>query len=216
VILDADWDAEELAAVQRSDAVMRVETLEIPLAEDEIASAAAALQRSALAHVPVYAEWPRNAGWRADLDAVMQSAGAAGLGAKIRCGGIVERAFPAAEDVAAFIFSAHKHGVRFKATAGLHHPLRHFNAPSGFTMHGFLNVLFAGVLAFGGAGLQTVGACVADEEACDFQFDAQGLRWREASATLAQIEGARQSLFAGYGSCSFSEPVDDLRGLGLL
>jgi hypothetical protein len=34
--------------------------------------------------------------------------------------------------------------------------------------------------------------------------------------SAGEIAAARERLFIGYGSCSFSEPVDDLRSLGLL
>ena len=30
------------------------------------------------------------------------------------------------------------------------------------------------------------------------------------------VAAARERLFAGFGSCSFSEPVEDLRGLRIL
>ncbi len=44
--------------------------------------------------------------------------------AKLRTGGVVEEAFPAVEQIAGFIARCAELGVPFKATAGLHHPLR--------------------------------------------------------------------------------------------
>jgi hypothetical protein len=41
------------------------------------------------------------------------------------------------------------------------------------------------------------------------------LRWRDRTASAAEVERAR-GLFVAFGSCSFDEPVDDLRALGLL
>ncbi len=69
--------------------------------------------------------------------------------AKLRAGGVVEEAFPAVEQIAGFIARCAELGVPFKATAGLHHPLRCIRpltyephsreAP----MHGFLNLFTA-------------------------------------------------------------------------
>ncbi|HEX8926975.1 MAG TPA: hypothetical protein VF786_14340, partial [Terriglobales bacterium] len=74
--------------------------------------------------------------------------------AKIRSGGVTEQAIPSGRDVAGFIVQCARAGVPFKATAGLHHPLRACHAltydddsPSA-SMHGFINVLAASVLAF--------------------------------------------------------------------
>ena len=128
----------------------------------------------------------------------------------------MESAYPSPDDVAAFVDAAVRQRVRFKATAGLHHPIRHFNAAAGVKMHGFLNLLFASVFATVGTDEQTLTACIADEDPQRFQFDAAGLRWHGASASTAHIEAARREAFAGYGSCSFSEPVEDLQALGLL
>jgi hypothetical protein len=126
----------------------------------------------------------------------------AGAGAKIRCGGTT---LPSVDEVAAFIATCRDAGVPFKATAGLHHPIR-----SG-DRHGFLNLLAAAVLAHG-----DTEAIVAEEDPDAFALDADGLAVHGHHADRAAIETARAELFTAYGSCSFTEPVEDLIALGVL
>ena len=49
-----------------------------------------------------------------------------------------------------------------------------------------------------------------------FQFDDQSVAWRDHRIGVAQLAQSRESFATGYGSCSFSEPTDDLKSLGLL
>ena len=123
-------------------------------------------------------------------------------GAKIRCGGTT---LPSVAEVAAFIVACRDAGVPFKATAGLHHPIR-----SG-DRHGFLNLLAAAVLADGDAE-----AIVAEEDPGAFTVDEDGLEVHGHRADAETIEAARAELFVAYGSCSFTEPVEDLISLGVL
>src|SRR5919199_461164 len=74
-------------------------------------------------------------------DAALDAVAAAGVGAKVRCGG---EALPSAGALAAFILGCHDRGLPFKATAGLHHPVRDGVA------HGFLTLLAAAVMARSG------------------------------------------------------------------
>lgn len=139
------------------------------------------------------------------------------LGFKLRTGGQTADAFPSVEKLADIVLTCHEHKCPWKATAGLHHPLRHYDPKIDVTMHGFLNVLFAAVLAethdLSDSALQEI---VADEDAANFQVNDDGIRWRDYSATIEQIETTRRTTFQSFGSCSFDEPRDDLRRLGLL
>ena len=99
----------------------------------------------------------------------------------------------------------------FKATAGLHHPIRHG------TTHGFLNLLAAAALAHAaGLGETELEAVLAEEDPAAFEVSADALTVHGHTRRGDEIAAARAALFTGYGSCSFSEPVDDLRALGLL
>ena len=82
-------------------------------------------------------------------------------------------------------------------------------------MHGFLNVLGAGVLAAEhGWSEPETEEMLADEQANSFNFEDQLFRWRDWEITTAQI-GERRQLVTSLGSCSFDEPRDDLRQLGI-
>jgi hypothetical protein len=133
---------------------------------------------------------------------------AAGARAKIRTGGVTPEAFPAASAVAAFITACARENVPFKATAGLHHPLRCYRpltyesgGPSGW-MFGFLNVFVAATLAR--KGVTELEPVLLAET-----FDDHGL-------TAEDFASARREFAISFGSCSFEEPVADLRALGLL
>ncbi|MBV8374568.1 MAG: hypothetical protein JO302_03580 [Candidatus Eremiobacteraeota bacterium] len=202
----------------------RVEVLEIPLPElrqrrethdAAISQLGALLERTGLRHPDAYVEWPRSTGWRDGLPGTMAAAARAGVGAKLRCGGLRPDQFPSVEEVASFIATAADAGVRFKATAGLHHPVRHYAQEAGATMHGFLNLLAAAVFA-PAVGETTLHDIVAEEDPRAFAFDAEWFAWRDRRANVEQLKRARQNAFVTYGSCSFAEPLEDLIALGIL
>jgi len=139
--------------------------------------------------------------------------------AKIRMGGETADKFPDSESVIGFMRLCAAAGVPFKATAGLHHPLRSVHrftyqadSPSGM-MHGFLNVFLAA--AFLQAGMEPSVAVQLLEEQSEraFEFDSDGVRWRQHRISLDGIAAARRDFAISFGSCSFTEPIDDLRSL---
>ena len=143
--------------------------------------------------------------------------------AKIRTGGITADAFPTPLELARFIAACARAGVPFKATAGLHHPVRGVyrltyaeDSASG-TMFGFLNLFLAAAVAASRRPDETVLLPLLEEgNAATFRFDANGAAWRGERLSLADLERARRSLALSYGSCSFVEPVQGLQALGLL
>ncbi|MBO0840400.1 MAG: hypothetical protein J2O49_06245 [Sciscionella sp.] len=124
---------------------------------------------------------------------------------KIRCGGLRAENFPTVDEVADFVSVVTGSGVAFKATAGLHNAVRHTDADTGFTHHGFLNLLVATARAISGGDVagaiaETDGAALAGALAALSEADAKAVR----------------AVFASYGSCSLAEPVTDLEALELL
>ncbi len=167
----------------------------------------------------VFCELPLTASWVDDLAAVSAAlarrAGGkpAWVGLKVRCGGAI---VPSVEQLAHFIETCHQRGLPWKATAGLHHPLCHHDPATQTIAHGFLNVFIAGILArVHGLRGDELGAVLREESAASFQFGDTGFAWRAWRCTNEQVRDARRDL-PSFGSCSFDEPRDDLRSLGML
>ncbi|NND04170.1 MAG: hypothetical protein HKN91_15430 [Acidimicrobiia bacterium] len=137
------------------------------------------------------------------------------LGAKLRCGGVVADAFPSPAEVAEFIFNCTEMQLPYKATAGLHHPVRHVDHELGVMRHGFLNLLMAGAKARRGASRNEIETVVADDDADAFSLTAAGFSWRGETVRVGELSETRAK-FASYGSCSFDEPVEDLISLGMI
>lgn len=215
-------EIETLAALRTSG--VAIEAVEIPYAIDNEDEGAvlwslhrlrATLDGLGLSELPVYLEFVRPGESALSIESALSTAASAKFGAKLRCGGVTADAFPSVDEVARFIAAAAAASVPFKATAGLHHPVRHFNAPSGFVMHGFLNILAAAALA-PRVDLATLSRVVAEEDADAFSFEASAMRWRGQRIDVARLTETRERVFVAYGSCSFAEPVDDLTALGIL
>lgn len=144
-------------------------------------------------------------------------------GAKIRTGGVVGNAFPTGSEVAAFLMACHNADVPFKATAGLHHAVRgvykltYEPDSATCTMHGFINVFVAACLVRAGKADERIAAQVlAEEDKACFRFSNQVLGWRDYLVETAQVAKARETFALSFGSCSFDEPVEEARGMGLI
>ena len=125
---------------------------------------------------------------------------ARGARAKVRCGGA---RVPPIEELAAFVRDCRERGVVFKATAGLHHA---YPTPDG--EHGFLNLLAA--VVFGNEEEALAGA------PGSFELDEWSFRWGGVEAGPERLADVRRDLLHSIGSCSFFEPVAELRAFGML
>jgi len=139
-----------------------------------------------------------------------------GLRAKLRTGGTTVEAFPSVQPIASFIQRCAASRVPFKATAGLHHPLRCLkpltherDAPTG-TMNGFLNLFLSAALP------QFADKILLEENPRAFAFDNAGAWWRDRRITIEELTRVRTSVAISFGSCSFQEPVSDLKEIGWL
>ncbi len=193
-----------------------IESVETPLPSSD---AAAWIARAAdLYGRPTFFEIPWREGAADALDSVAAVRASSGhaLGAKLRCGGLTAEAFPPPGVVATILGGCRDRGLPLKATAGLHHPFPYVDEDTGFTHHGFVNLLVAGVAADDGADAATLTEIVAEADPGSFTFGADELGWRTFRYPTASLARSRDRLFVGYGSCSFDEPVDDLTALGVL
>jgi hypothetical protein len=139
-----------------------------------------------------------------------------GAGAKVRTGGPRAANVPSPQHLAQFIAACASAEVPFKATAGLHHPLRHESRAIGGPEFGFLNVFLAACLARQGASAADLASLLTESSPDAVEIDDLSIGWREHRFRLDQIESCREQVAASFGSCSFDEPRQFLRDLGLM
>ena len=187
------WPASRLDELEGEDRALSV-LLDAPFQDDMRVEAVESRWDAGLDGLrgEAYVELPLGDGLEDKVAALAER----GLRAKVRCGGA--EVPPAEPRSARFLSACRAAGVPFKATAGLHHPL----AAEG--RHGFLNVIAA--CAFDDGAALTEGV----------ELNADGLRWRDRVAAADELQRVRREQLVAVGSCSFFEPVDDLRQLGIL
>jgi hypothetical protein len=147
--------------------------------------------------VPVYVELPGPAtgAWLAAADEVAVEA----MRLKLRCGHVDHDLIPSSATIAAWLVAALDRELEVKGTAGLHRAVRH--DPEGGGAHGFLNLIVATRAVLDGAPAEEAEALLESRDA----------------GTLAAYElGTVRRWFTSFGTCSVSEPLDDLLALGLL
>ena len=228
VISDRPWCLSALAGVdlhadrsailqfnQSHKPAVVIDTVEMKTStEEEIKGAKAVIP----VEIETYFEIPIHS----DPNELIDAIGVTRSRAKARTGGITPDAFPTSSDLLRFIHACTKAGVPFKATAGLHHPIRSVqrltyenNAPTGM-MFGFLNVFLT--TAFIQAGMEITEAIhILEEQSLEaFIFSNDGVSWRTHRLTIGQLETVRARCAVSFGSCSFREPLDDLHVMNLL
>jgi len=155
-----------------------------------------------------------SANWSVALGVLGQ--GDAFRGAKIRTGGLEASAFPSPEQVAEFVAAAREAGVPWKATAGLHHPVRKFRSEVETKMHGFLNVFLGACLVLQHRDDVTLVRLLNEEDPTAFRFTETGVTWRDHVLHRSLISRTRAEFALSFGSCSYREPIEDLKAIGLL
>lgn len=185
---------------------LRVVTVEVAVPVGIAAEEVVPRMDEALAGRPevvVYVELPRD-DRRADLIAALS--GTRYLG-KLRTGGIEAHLYPDEDELAAALVATARAGVPVKATAGLHHAVRHTDPATGFEQHGFLNVIAAVDAALVGADTAQVAAVLAERDGALL-----AARVRDLSVRADRV----REQFHSLGTCSIDEPLEDLHDLGLV
>ena len=156
---------------------------------------------------------------KGDVTSLLKAIARSGSRAKIRTGGVTVDAFPAPTEIIDFIVACRREGVAFKATAGLHHPLRgeyrltyEPDSPKGM-MYGFLNVFLAAALIHGGESSDVALAALEERDPDSLSFADDAITWRGRRLDRRTIESSRNEFAISFGSCSFREPVDELDSL---
>jgi len=211
----AGEDADLNSVVSQIGFGLRVEAVEIKCSDPQ------AIESNTKKIPPgceVYFEVPIT--WRSKT--VLEAIGAAGARLKIRMGGVTREAIPAATEVAEILKALSDSHLPFKATAGLHHPLRSIQpltyepqCPTG-VMHGFVNLTAAAALLYFDGTVDEATRLLTEEDATAWCLSDDSLRWRDHMWTTEQLATVRQKFFMSIGSCSFVEPVQDLKSLGWL
>ncbi len=210
LLLGSDYDTEMRLAI---DVGLRLDAVECrPARLEDIAEIRRRMPSDGL----LFVESPQGCALQELIVAVAD----AGACAKVRTGGVVAEAIPASSTVAAFLVACAKRGVRLKATAGLHHAIRGEQRltyePQSATavMHGFVNFFVAAAAAYEGANETEITEMLNDREDKNFKVSVEGLQWRERSFSSEAIREMRDRFAISFGSCSFEEPMEEMRAMG--
>ena len=215
---DLAGDLKQVAEYQRRHAATtanRIDTLEAKISSAEAV-------RDTMHRIPGYLQAYLEIPIDHDPTSLIAAIGRTAARAKVRTGGVTRDGFPSTANLLRFLGSCVRTRMPFKATAGLHHALRaeyHLtyapDSPMG-KMFGFLNLFLAS--AFLHAGMEdSLAAQVLEEESpLAFQFDGRGVTWRDHRIGQDALAVARRDLIVSFGSCSFTEPLEELQALKLL
>jgi hypothetical protein len=210
LLLGSDYDAEMRLAI---DVGLRMDVVECrPARLDDIVK----IRRCMPVSGSLFIESPQGCG----LQEFVAAVAGAGACAKIRTGGVVPEAIPAPGVVAAFLVACAANGLRLKATAGLHHAIRaqqrliyEPNSPTA-RMHGFVNFFVAATAACDGASQSEVEEILNDGKHKNFSGTVEGLQWNGRKFSSDAIREVRDKFAISFGSCSFEEPMGEMRAMG--
>ena len=166
-------------------------------------------------HLQAYVEIPIEE----DPTELIAAIGRQGARAKVRTGGVTRDAFPRSTDLVWFMARCIGAYVPFKCTAGLHHALRAeyrlTYAPDSLSgvMFGFLNVFLSATLLRSGLPASDAEQVLEESSPQAFQVGEREISWRGHRLDNAALKAARERTIISFGSCSFTEPLEDLQAL---
>ena len=155
----------------------------------------------------------------ADLPSLVGATKRIGARAKIRMGGVKPVDFPAPEAVLAFLASCVAERLACKATAGLHHPVRG-PAPLTYepgsaraTMYGYINLILAAAVLWHHRPESEAYELLRLPDRDALHVTPEGIEWGGIKLSAAEIETTRRHFLLAIGSCSFTEPMDELAAI---
>lgn len=131
-----------------------------------------------------------------------------GVRLKLRTGGTSIEAFQSEAKLAVPILLCAAERLAFKCTAGLHHAVRHRDFATFFEHHGFINVALAARVAAATGSHAAATAVLAERDPAVLAAQVWDL-------TRADVQAIR-AMFSSFGTCSISDPIEDLQRLGLV
>ena len=140
-------------------------------------------------------------------------------GLKLRTGGLVSEAIPTSQEILKFLEACHNQSRPYKFTAGLHHvlPGTHPLCDGPAPMHGFLNLFLASALHWRTQiSDHSFIELMTEADPTAFNWQPQGLGWRNCSLSLAELRQFRRVAGRSFGCCSFLEPINELLALDWL
>jgi hypothetical protein len=138
------------------------------------------------------------------------------VAAKIRTGGLTSKQIPSLDNLSAAISIFHDFGIPFKATAGLHDPVRHFDSTLNCWMHGFLNLFLSAMLyREGKIKFNQMVELLSETDTLNFSINSKEISWKEHSLSASEVFELRKFALS-FGSCSIKEPLQGLQKIGVL
>lgn len=168
--------------------------------------------------LPAYFEVPFDSSKAELLNAVCT----AGANVKLRMGGVGAETFPSSQAIADMLQAIAERHLSFKATAGLHHPIRsqhpftHEPSSASGMMHGFVNLCCAASFVHLGGEATNAAQILEEADPQAWQITPEHIAWRNLKWSAEQLHETRREFFSSIGSCSFTEPMEDLETLGWL
>ncbi len=146
---------------------------------------------------------------------------------KLRMGGVTADAFPVSDDVVRFLAVCMAANVPVKATAGLHHPLRgafrltYDPHAAQESMFGFVNLFLAAAHLASGGSVESTRELLVEQHMGSIVCSESSISWQDSNGEIhhfdrALLQRIREHTMTSFGSCSFLEPVDESRAMGLL
>ena len=207
LLLGPEWENDIRLAEQLG---VRLDTIEFKPTDVHQIAAVHGLLRN---QTKMFFEIPHGAAAAGYLSAIAD----VGACAKIRTGGVTAGAIPTALEVAGFLACCAQHRVALKATAGLHHALRAIHPltyeahSERAPMHGFVNVILAASMLQGGGDPQQAATLIEDDCPTNFLLNSEGVSWCDVNFTTGTLAETRETFLLSFGSCSFTEPIAELR-----